>query len=115
MTPCTNVIDGALPLLDHIWSLGITSKLAGYLIHSHRYTSTKPTKHFWNIQSQIVTQLCVIWALSIVVAFVHPEHDSCAVSLHFKEHYVPYYLDIVSNCLEIYDLGIISTFSTLRR
>jgi hypothetical protein len=34
---------------------------------------------------------------------------------HQKQHYVRYYLDIVSNCLEMYNLGIISTFSTLRR
>ncbi len=36
-------------------------------------------------------------------------------SPHQKEHYVPYYLNFVLNCLEIYDLGIISMFSTLRR
>ncbi len=36
-------------------------------------------------------------------------------NLHQKWHYVRYYLDIVSNRLEMYDLGIISTFSTLRR
>ncbi len=35
--------------------------------------------------------------------------------VHQKLDYVPYYLDIVSNHLEIYDLVIISTFSTLRR
>ncbi len=34
---------------------------------------------------------------------------------HQKCHYVHDYLDIVSNCLEMYDLGIISMFSTLRR
>jgi hypothetical protein len=34
---------------------------------------------------------------------------------HQKKHYASYYLDIVSNCLEMYDLGITSMFSTLRR
>ncbi len=34
---------------------------------------------------------------------------------HQKEHYVHYYLDIVSNRLQIYVLGIFSMFSTLRR
>jgi hypothetical protein len=39
----------------------------------------------------------------------------CQAADHQKGHYVPYYLDIVSNCHEIYDLGIICRFSTLKR
>jgi hypothetical protein len=57
ITTCTHVLDGALALLDCITSSGITSKLIGYLIHSHRYNTSKPTKRFGDIQSQIVAQL----------------------------------------------------------
>jgi hypothetical protein len=46
MTACTHVLDSALALLFCIRSSGITSKLTGYLIHSHRYATSKPTKHF---------------------------------------------------------------------
>ncbi len=59
------------------------SKLTGYMIHSHRYTTSEPTTCFWDIQSSIVTQLWLIWLLSIVLAFVHPDHDSRAVSNGF--------------------------------
>jgi hypothetical protein len=83
MTTCTHGLAGASALLNCVRSLGITSKLTGYLIHSHRYTSSEPTKHFWDIQSQIVAQIQIIWALSIVVVFVHPEHNKHAVSLSF--------------------------------
>jgi hypothetical protein len=66
-----------------VQSSGITSILLGYLIHSHRYLTTKPTSRFWEIQASIVTQLRLTRSLSIVMAFVHPEHDSCAVTLNF--------------------------------
>jgi hypothetical protein len=45
--------------------LGITSKLTGYLIHSHHYYSREPTKHFWEMQCQIIKQLWIIRSLSI--------------------------------------------------
>ncbi len=34
--------------------------------------------------------------------------------LHQKSHHVPYYIDILQNCLGMFNLGIISTFFTLR-
>jgi hypothetical protein len=43
------------------------------------------------------------------------ENTTPSLTPHQKYHYVLYYLDIVSNHLEMYNLGIISTFSTLRR
>ncbi len=33
---------------------------------------------------------------------------------HQKSHHVPYYIDILLNCLGMFNLGIISTFFTLR-
>jgi hypothetical protein len=85
MTPCTHIFDGASALLDHIRSSGINSKLTGYLIHSHRYSGSETTSQFWDLQSQIVAQLRIIRALSIVVAFVHPDHDNRAVSNSFAK------------------------------
>jgi hypothetical protein len=77
------ILSGASALLHHVRSSGITSILSGYLIHSHRYLTTKPTSCFWEIQASIVTQLRLTQSLSIVMAFVHPEHDSRAVTLNF--------------------------------
>ena len=83
MTLCKHVLDGVSLVLDHIWCSGITSKLTGYIIHLQQQSSTEPTKQFWDIQSQIVTQLRITRALLLVVAFVHPDHDNRAVSLTF--------------------------------
>ncbi len=69
--------------MDHIKASGITSKLSGYLIHSRCYESTKPTSRFWQLQAAIVLQLRLTRLLSIIVAFVHPDHNSRAVSLQF--------------------------------
>jgi hypothetical protein len=85
LSECKLIMNSAPEMLDHIWGSGITSKLAGYIIHSHRYTSTESTSRFWNIQSNIVRQLCIIWSLSIIIAFVHPNQGSM-VSLTFVKH-----------------------------
>ncbi len=53
------------------------------MIHSHRYSSTEPTTRFWDIQSNIVRQLHIIRSLSLVVAFVHPDHDGRSVTNAF--------------------------------
>jgi hypothetical protein len=89
MTPCNWIFDGASALLDHVRSSGINSKLTGYLIHSHRYSGSDTTSRFWDLQSQIVAQLRIIRALSIVVAFVHPDHDNRAVSNSFAKKMRP--------------------------
>jgi hypothetical protein len=77
------ILSGASALLHHVRSSGITSILSGYLIHSHRYLTTEPTSCFGDIQASIITQLCLTRSLSIVMAFVHPKHDSRAVTLNF--------------------------------
>ena len=74
------ILSGASALLHHMHSSGITSIISGYLIHSHRYLSTKPTSRFGEIQALIVTQLRLTRSLSIVMALMHPEHDSHAVT-----------------------------------
>jgi hypothetical protein len=40
---CPAILSSAPALLDHIRGSGITAPMSGYLIHSHCYTSTKPT------------------------------------------------------------------------
>ena len=77
LTDCPTVIDGASALLDHIRASGITSPLSGYM------SSTEPTTRFWDIQSNIVRQLHIIRSLSLVVAFVHPDHDGRSMSNAF--------------------------------
>jgi hypothetical protein len=83
LTLCFHIHSSAASLLDHIQASGITSKLTGYLIHSHCYYSSKPTKRFWELQCHIVVQLRIIQSLSIVVAFIHPAHDNQAISTMF--------------------------------
>ena len=77
------ILSGASALLHHMQSSGITSIISGYLIHSHRYLTTKLTSRFWEIQASIVKQLHLIRLLSIAMAFMYPEHDSRAVTLNF--------------------------------
>ena len=60
--------------------------LTGYLVHSHRYSGSDTTSRFWDLQSPIVAQLRIIRALSIVVAFVHPDHNNRAVSNSFAKN-----------------------------
>ncbi len=86
VSSCPTILSSAPALLDHIRVSGVTSPMTGYLIHSHRYIRTEPTHRFWDIQAQIVAQLCIIHALSMVVAFVHPDHDCRAVGINFTQH-----------------------------
>jgi len=85
MTPCTHIFDGASALLDHVQSSGINLKLTGYPIHSYRYSGSDTTSRFWDLQSQIVAQLRIMRALSIVVAFVHSDHDNRSVPNSFAK------------------------------
>ena len=81
LTTCPTILSGASALLDHIRGSGLTSKLTGYLIHSHRYQGSEPTRKFWDLQAHIVTQFRLIRSLSVFAAFVHPDHDGRAVSV----------------------------------
>jgi hypothetical protein len=50
LSACTGpILNGCALLLDHIRACGITSKLSGYVIHSKRFTATKPTSRFWQL------------------------------------------------------------------
>jgi hypothetical protein len=81
---CTGpILGGCCALLDHIKASGITSKLSEYLVYSRRYNSTELTSQFWQLQAAIVSQLRLTRLLSIIITFVHPDHNSHAVSLQF--------------------------------
>ncbi len=44
LSACTGpILNGCASLLDHIRVCRVTSKLSGYIIHSKRFTPTKPT------------------------------------------------------------------------
>jgi hypothetical protein len=84
LSACTcPILTGCTMLLDYIKTCGITSKLSGYVIHSKCFTTTKPTRRFWQIQAAIVKELRLVRSLSLVVAFVHPNHNSRTVSHQF--------------------------------
>jgi hypothetical protein len=85
MMDYSTILDSASAFLDHVRGSGITSRLFGYIIHSHRYSSTKPTSQFWDIQCSIVRQLHITHLLAIVVAFVHPNHNGCSLSTAFMK------------------------------
>jgi hypothetical protein len=46
LTTCPTILSSAPALLDYIRGSGLTSKLTGYLIHSHRYQGSEPTRKF---------------------------------------------------------------------
>ena len=75
-TECQQILPGVTELYAHIRSSGITTDPHGYLIHSHRLPPGDSTKNFWQIQASIVSELRKIRSLSVVVAFVHSEHDA---------------------------------------
>jgi hypothetical protein len=84
VSACTDpILGGCHALLDHVKASRITSKLSSYLIHSKRFNSTEPTSQFWQLQAAIITQFRITRSLSIVAAFVHPNHNSRAVSHQF--------------------------------
>jgi hypothetical protein len=83
---CPTILSSPPALLDHIRGSGITAPMSGYLIHSNCYTSTEPTSRFWEVQVNIVIQICLLRSLSIVVALVLPDHHGRAVYLNFVQH-----------------------------
>ncbi len=50
LTLCSPIHSSAASLLNYFQASGITSKLTGFLIQSHCYYSSKPTKQFWELQ-----------------------------------------------------------------
>jgi hypothetical protein len=77
---CTEVLDGAGALLDHIWVSGQTYPINGYIIHSHRYQASTSSTAFWTLQALIVDNLFLLRKLRLFVAFVHLDHDGCSVT-----------------------------------
>jgi hypothetical protein len=78
-TKCPCILPSAAALLDHICGSRDNGLTDGYLIHSHRYQTSKPNSAFWNLQVSIVIQLQSIWKLRLFVAFVHPDRNNHCV------------------------------------
>ncbi len=66
-------------MLHHIRSLGDTSQVHGYLIHSLRSWDSKTTSTFWQFQSSIIAQLWTLQNLQMIVALIIPDHNGRCV------------------------------------
>ena len=83
-TDCTMILPGARELYDHVRNSGDTSKIDGYLLHSHRFPNSGATRAFWQLQASIIEEFRNIRQLSLFVALVHPDHDCRSIS-HFTQ------------------------------
>jgi hypothetical protein len=66
------ILNGAKELYDHIRCCRDTSKLYGYLIHSHHFPTSAATRVFWQLQASIILELCKIRHLSILLLWCTP-------------------------------------------
>ncbi len=78
------VFNSGNDLLNHIRASGNQSIIHGYLINSYCFCTSVVTLPLWKLQLSIVAQLCLIWLLSIAIAIVIPDHDSCVVKSFVK-------------------------------
>ncbi len=78
-TSCRQVFGTANKMLNYIWSLGDTSIVHGYMMHSPCYRDSKTTTKFWQIQGAIISDLRLIRSLWIVIATIHPDHNGRSV------------------------------------
>ena len=78
-TSCRHIFGTANNMLNHIQSSGDTSVIHGYMIHSPCFQTSNRTTKFWQVLAVIISDLHLIQSLSIVVATIHPYHDSGSV------------------------------------
>ncbi len=71
---CNRIFISGNKMLDYIGASGDTSQIHGYLIHSSWFMDCDATSTFWQLQSTIFAQLCLLRDLQVVVAIVHPNH-----------------------------------------
>ena len=70
--PNARIFSTGNDFLNHICSSGDQSVFHGYLTNTFWFRTTKVTKAFWDLQLQIVAQLCLICSTSVVVEIVTP-------------------------------------------
>jgi len=80
-TTCPNIFSSGNDLLHHIWVLGDSLQIHGYLIHSLHFKDSDTTSTFWQVQSTIIAQLCSLCNLQLVVEIIIPDHDGCCVKI----------------------------------
>ncbi len=78
-TSCRQVFGTATEMQNHIRSLGDTSLLHGYMIHSPCFHDSDTTTKFWQVQAAIISDLRLIRSLWIVITTIHPDHDGRSV------------------------------------
>jgi hypothetical protein len=78
-TSCRQVFGTATKMQNHIRSLGDTSLVHGYMIHSPRFRDSNTTTKFWQVQAAIISDLRLIRSLWIVITTIHPDHDGRSV------------------------------------
>ncbi len=66
-------------MLNYIWSLGDTSIVHGYMIHSPCFRDSETTTKFWQIQGAIILDLRLIRSLWIVITTIQPDHNGHSV------------------------------------
>jgi hypothetical protein len=78
-TSCRFIFGTANKMLNHILSLGDTSLIHGYIIHSPRFRDSDMTTKFWQVQAGLVADLWLVRSLWLIVATIHPDQDSGSV------------------------------------
>ncbi len=76
---CRQVFGTANNMLNHIRSLGDTSVIHGYMIHSPCFQTSDMTTKFWQVQAAIISDLRLIRSLLIVITTFHPDHDGRSI------------------------------------
>jgi hypothetical protein len=78
-TSCQFIFGTANEMLNHIRSLGDTSLIHGYIIHSPRFRDSDTTTKFWQVQAGLVVDLRLVRLLWLVITTIHPDHNGGSV------------------------------------
>ncbi len=76
---CRQVFGTANDMLNHIWSLGDTSIIREYMIHSPPFQTSDMTTKFRKVQAAIISDLHLIHSLLIVLATIHPDNNGHSI------------------------------------
>jgi hypothetical protein len=78
-TSCRFVFGTANEMLNHIRLSGDTSPIHSYIIHSPCFRDSDTTTKFWQVQAGLVADLQLVRSLWLIIATIHPYHDSGSV------------------------------------
>ena len=83
-TDCKSIRNDIKDLYDHIHSSGDCSIMSGYMIHSHWLLPGDSMHNFWQLQASIIVELRKLRSLSVVVVFVHLDHNGRILTVFQK-------------------------------